>query len=411
MALVSDVTFRKMRFDIDESVPFQWNAANPASGLMSNVISFFAVGFERYIVLAAKDALRIIEDADLRAGARVFLAQEAQHSAAHRKHVNALIAQYPALGTTLDRVIAAYEDLYAAKPLKSHLAYIASLEATFPPLFTFMIEKRDLLYHGDCRVASLFLWHYIEEIEHRSSADIIFDGVVHSRWYRLRTLVTSMTHVGQIARLITEGIGAAVPADDIGVPPDAATMDMWRTELLAHLPVVSRFFHTGYPTLFRDVSGRRLVKLVAGLVRSQLPTHHPADVEVPGWFHTWMASHAAGEDMAHYCARSPCVRCGSCRCRTARPSRGSRSCACWGPGGWGRYISPNIRGCHARTRSNCCPRNGRPMRSTGTGSVGKLIWRRSCGVRTSWACTIGVRPTANSGSPWTSSTGSTQGGS
>ncbi|MDT5347571.1 MAG: hypothetical protein QOH91_858 [Mycobacterium sp.] len=300
MAPVSDVTFRKMRFDIDDSVPFQWNAANPASGLMSNVISLFAVGFERYIVLAVKDALNVIDDADLRAEAEVFLAQEAQHSAAHRKHVNALIAQYPALGVTLDRVISSYEDLYATNPLQFHLAYIASMEATFPPLFTFMIEKRDLLYHGDCRVASLFLWHYVEEIEHRSSADIIFDGVVGSRWYRVRALPRSMAHIGQIARLITDGIREAVPADDIGVPPEAATLVMWRTELLEHLPLVNRFFSAGYPTVFRDISGRRLLKLVAGLVRSQLPTHHPADVAAPDWFHTWMASHAAGEDMAHY---------------------------------------------------------------------------------------------------------------
>lgn len=300
MGLVADVTFRKMRFDIDASIPFRWNSTNPASALMSNVISFFAVGFERYIVLVVKDALKVIEDADLRAQAEVFLAQEAQHSAAHRKHVNSLVAQYPRLQETLDRVIASYEELYADKPLNFHLAYIASLEATFPPLFTFMIEKRDLLYDGDCRVASLFLWHYIEEIEHRSSADLIFDGVVGSRWYRLRTLRTSMSHVSEVATLIADGIRDAVPAGDIGVPADAATVAMWTIELRQHLPVVKKFFHPGYSTAFRDVSGWRLLKLVAGLARSQWPTHHPADVAVPAWFHTWMDSHAAGEDMAHY---------------------------------------------------------------------------------------------------------------
>lgn len=301
---MTDVTFRKMRFDVDASIPFRWNDANPASALMSNVISFFAVGFERYIVLVVKDALKIITDPDLRAEAEVFLAQEAQHSAAHRKHVNSLIAQYPGLGDTLERVIASYEDLYATHPLSFHLAYIASLEATFPPLFTFMIEKRDLLYDGDCRLASLFLWHYIEEIEHRSCADLIFDGVVGSRWYRLRTLRTSMAHVSEVATLIADGIGGAVPAEDIGVPAEAATVAMWSTELRQHLPGIKKLFNPGYQTAFRDVSGWRLVKLVAGLARSQWPTHHPADVKVPAWFHTWMASHAAGEDMAHHYGRA-----------------------------------------------------------------------------------------------------------
>ena len=301
---VPSVAFRKMRFDIDESVPFRWNSDNPAAALMSNLISFFAVGFERYIVLVMKDALAVIDETELRAEAEIFLAQEAQHSAAHRKHVNSLIAQYPKLADTLAEVIASYEALYAAQPLKFHLAYIASLEATFPPLFTFMIEKRDLLYDGDSRVASLFLWHYIEEIEHRSCADLIFDGLVGSRWYRLRSLRTSMAHVSQVATLIADGIADAVPAEDIGVPVEAATVAMWSIELRQHLPVVNKLFNPAYPTTFRDISGWRLLKLVAGLVRSQWPTHHPADEKVPDWFHTWMASHAAGEDMAHYYGRA-----------------------------------------------------------------------------------------------------------
>ena len=99
---MTDVVFRKMRFDVDETVPFQWNPTNPASGLMANMISFIAVGFERYIVLAVKQALPDISDPDLRAEAEVFLAQESQHSAAHRRHVNGLIAQYPKLADVLD---------------------------------------------------------------------------------------------------------------------------------------------------------------------------------------------------------------------------------------------------------------------------------------------------------------------
>lgn len=85
-------------------------------------------------------------------------------------------------------MIDSFEQLYSCQTLPFHLAYIASIEATFPPLFRFMIEQREHLYNGDCRVASLFLRHYVEEIEHRSSADIIFDGVVGNRWYRLRAL-------------------------------------------------------------------------------------------------------------------------------------------------------------------------------------------------------------------------------
>lgn len=267
---------------------------------MANMISFIAVGFERYIVLAAREALDDITDVDLRAEATVFLAQEAQHSAAHRRHVNGLIAQYPGLRDLLDRVIASYEELYEAEPLKFHLAYIASLEATFPPLFTFMIENRERLYHGDTRVASLFMWHYVEEIEHRSSADIVFTGVVGDRWYRLRMLPRSMSHVTSISRLIAEGFQRCVPAEDMGVAAEAATGAIWRTEALARTPGLRLIRVPRYPTMFAGIATRRLLALIGGLLRSQLPTSRPADVAPPDWFHTWMTSYDAGEDMAHF---------------------------------------------------------------------------------------------------------------
>lgn len=297
---MTDVRFRRMRFDVDETVPFQWNTANPASGLMANMISFIAVGFERYIVLAVREALGCITDADLRAEAEVFLAQESQHSAAHRRHVNGLIAQHPGLSDVLARVVTSYEALHRREPLRFHLAYIASLEATFPPLFTFMIENRDRLYQGDTRVASLFLWHYVEEIEHRSSAEIIFDGVGGDRWYRLRMLPRSMTHVAGISKVIAEGFQSAVPSADMGVAAEAATGAIWRTEALARTPILRRLFPPRYPTMFADIPTRRLLTLIGGLLRSQLPTHHPGDLRTPAWFHTWMDSYDAGEDMAHF---------------------------------------------------------------------------------------------------------------
>jgi len=297
---MSEVEFRRMRFDVDDAVPFQWNTANPASGLMANMISFIAVGFERYIVLAVKDALTTITDPELRSEAEVFLAQEAQHSAAHRRHVNALIAQYPGLSDVLDGVIGSYEELYRRRPLKFHLAYIASLEATFPPLFSFIIENRDRLYYGDTRVASLFLWHYVEEIEHRSSAEIVFDGVVGDRWYQLRMLPRSMTHVSGIARMIAAGFRTSVPAQDMGADPAAATGAIWRAEAITRIPLLRSIFRVPCAPMFVGIPTRQLLKLTGGLALSQVPTHHPGDVRVPEWFHTWMDNYAAGADMAHF---------------------------------------------------------------------------------------------------------------
>jgi len=297
---ITEVKFRKMRFDIDETVPFQWHPANPAAGLMANIISFAAVGFERYIVLAVKEALKSgISDPAVRAEAEVFLAQESQHSAAHRRHVNVLIARYPGLADTLDRVIGSFERVYEAEELKFHLAYVANVEASFPPLFSFFIEQRDCLYSGDSRVASLFLWHFIEEMEHRSSADIIYQSVVGSRWYRLGAMRRTWRNQMRVVGMVIDGFAAHVPVADIGMAAEGFRK-VTRNEWIYRVPLARRFFEPAEPRLYPGVATSALLRMYVWLALSQLPGRHPRDFPVPDWYHTWMLDYAAGADMAHY---------------------------------------------------------------------------------------------------------------
>jgi hypothetical protein len=52
--------------------------------------------------------------------------------------------------------------------LEFRLAYIADTEATFTPAFKLMLDNEATFFQpGDDRVASLFLWHFVEEVEHR----------------------------------------------------------------------------------------------------------------------------------------------------------------------------------------------------------------------------------------------------
>ncbi|WP_068269476.1 metal-dependent hydrolase [Aldersonia kunmingensis] len=301
---MTDVKFRKMRFDIDATVPFQWNPDNPRSGVMANAISMVVVGFERYLVLATKEALKLKLDPEVREEAEIFIAQEAQHSAAHRKHVNSMIAQYPGLSDTFDAIIRSFDDLFAANSLEFHLAYMSAIEAAFPPLFTFLIEQRDNMYSGDTRVASMFLWHYVEEIEHRSSAGIIYDGVVGDRWYQLATLRPALSHLFELGRIVNDGFSAAVPPEDLGVDPSQPVM---LDEIVSRTPLLRRFARRKPPTLFHGVPTREVMKLVVGLIKSQNPYHRAGDYTPIPWFHTWLDSYEAGEDMAHYYGAPPRV--------------------------------------------------------------------------------------------------------
>ena len=197
MPAMTNLQVRKMRFAFaDYDVPFLWNETNPAFSAMANAVSFLAIAFEKMIVTTMAEAKPLLTDPVIAEEADAFVRQEGQHSMAHRQHARGLIKAYPALKETLDDVIAAFDDLVDNKPLKYRLAYTADLEATFTPVFKLMLDNDDTLFApGDDRVASLFLWHFVEEVEHRSSALIIYNGLVDDPWYRMRVAPSIFKHV------------------------------------------------------------------------------------------------------------------------------------------------------------------------------------------------------------------------
>ena len=213
---MTDLIVRKMRFAFaDHDVPFLWNEQNPAFSSMANAVSFLAIAFEKMIGQMIPQALPLITDPEVAEEAQAFVRQEGQHSMAHRQHAKGLIKSYPALKETLDEVIAAFDDLTANTPLQYRLAYTADLEATFTPAFKLMLDHDDTLFApGDDRVASLFLWHFVEEVEHRSSALIIYNSVIDDPWYRMRVAPSIFKHVWSVLRIACEGFNKHIPVEE-----------------------------------------------------------------------------------------------------------------------------------------------------------------------------------------------------
>jgi len=300
---VTDLQVRKMRFAFaDYPVPFLWNEANPAFSSMANAVSFLAIAFEKMIVSMISEAKPLITDPAVAAEAAAFVRQEGQHSMAHRQHAKGLIKSYPALKQTLDQVIAAFDELTANKPLKYRLAYTADLEATFTPVFKLMLDNHDTLFApGDDRVASLFLWHFVEEVEHRSSALIIYDAVVDDPWYRMRVAPSIFRHVWSVVRMAAEGFNKHIPLEVRDV--DAmSTFGMYRRKqrLLQRLPVIRAIDNGPLTNAFGHLSLREQLVALSGIVRSQLPNHNPAHEKLPALAGEWFDRYDAGYDVTNW---------------------------------------------------------------------------------------------------------------
>jgi predicted metal-dependent hydrolase len=297
---VTDLEVRRPKFDFTDDVPWMWHPQNPAFSFFMNATSIIAICFEQMIVAAVQEAKPRVTDAKVAAEATAFLRQEAQHSSSHRKHVGALIKHYPGLQRTFDNAMACFDTLTATKSLEFRLAYVADLEATFTPSFKLMLDNEATLFRpGDDRVASLFLWHFVEEVEHRSSALLIYDAAVGDRWYRIRVLPGVVKHLLRVMAVIADGVNAHVPLSDRRV--DARTLlpgyGAWQN--------LRRKLSRGAgsqlaPPAFGGVPRNQILVAAGRVLMSQTPFHKPEHESLPQFADQWFRRWDGGGDVVHW---------------------------------------------------------------------------------------------------------------
>ncbi|MGO9380948.1 MAG: metal-dependent hydrolase [Mycobacterium sp.] len=299
---MTDLKVRRLRFDFAAPVPMVWQPDNPAFSHAVNLMSFIAICFEKMIVDAVQKAKPHFTDPDVASEANAFLRQEAQHANAHRQHVTALIRRYPGLQDTLDAIMASYDQMTDTKPLEYRLAYIADLEATFTPSFKFLLDNENIMFRpGDDRVASLLLWHMVEEVEHRSSALVIYDAVVGKRMYRLRVLPSVIRHImGTLVPIYVNGVNTHVPENDRIL--DLRVMSVsWRIrEHLRSIVRRDRLPRTLPPPMLKAVGRKDKHEALRGLIFSQNPYFDPADEALPSFADQWFDRYERGDDVTHW---------------------------------------------------------------------------------------------------------------
>ncbi len=282
---MSELVVRHIPFEFQD-VDFTWNRANPQFSLAMNVLSFWAIGLERYLVKAMKDAEAVITDAEVAREARLFLQQESVHTACHRRHVKALIERYPGLQAALDTSIEYYDALHRDSDLRYLLAYAAALEGTFTPIFKMIIDNRATLFAGgDARVASLCLWHFCEEVEHRSSAVMVYDHVVGDPVYKIRSFGPMMRHVLRCHRMLLREFDREVPGE---MPPRQ------------HVSWLSRYLPVGPENPFATVPVRQRFSMFLGVLASIMPGYDHANQPLPQWAAIWFEHWERGEDMTMF---------------------------------------------------------------------------------------------------------------
>lgn len=269
--MITELTVRQIDFDLDET-DFIWNPANPAFSVLMNQITFFVVGFEKFMCRVMRDAEGRITESGVMKEAVTFRKQEAIHAQKHLQHARGLIKQYPALQAVLDKTLASYDEVYQSFPLEYHLAYAGGLEAIFTPFFRMILDHRAVLFgEGDTNVASLFLWHFCEEIEHRSSAYTVYNHVVGSHWFRMRNTGAFQKH--------TRGLFDMIKVEFERIVQDVP-INTYSDNPLGQIPVWAQ------------------LRSALGVLASQFPWHDSVNQPLPDYYDEWLGHWRSGSDVS-----------------------------------------------------------------------------------------------------------------
>lgn len=172
-----DIPVRHMGFVFPSDLPRHWSGDDPFQTHLLNALSLtFPLG-EKMFVDSVRAFADRITDAELKEHVRAFVAQETQHSREHQA-LNDWIASLGLPVEEIERFVRArIEKTRATATPIQRLAVTCALEHFTAIMAEAFLTHPELLDELDPRIRPLWVWHAIEETEHKSVAFDVFRHV------------------------------------------------------------------------------------------------------------------------------------------------------------------------------------------------------------------------------------------
>lgn len=263
-----EIVVRKVQFEFPEDFNPHWNTAKPELSQIFNSVSFMAPHFEPFIIDAVRAAAPYITDLEVQKEAAALAGQESQHFRQHRRFNTLLIAKgYEELRAFEQQLESDYAQV-RTRPLKFQLAFAAALETMALAGAHMVVNLREYLFaDADPVVSSLWLWHLMEEIEHKSAAFDVYQHVYGDYWYRLYGMVYGM---GYLFLRLWQGYKIMLQAD--------GKWGTWKTRWA-----------------IKRLGFRFWSRMLPHILRCALPWHHPSHLADPAWMREWVTRYDQGE--------------------------------------------------------------------------------------------------------------------
>lgn len=180
----SDIQPRRMDFEFDPSIPVYWFDNDQFKSILLTSLSCTFPEGERFFVRSVRHFQKNIQDPLLREQVKGFIGQEAHHGNEHDVFNDFMESK----GVPARKVDAFVKDgmKFLAKWLspERQLAKTCALEHFTAMLAEMILEHPEFIKGMDERMVPLWLWHAIEESEHKSVAFDVYKDQVDSYWVR-----------------------------------------------------------------------------------------------------------------------------------------------------------------------------------------------------------------------------------
>lgn len=201
---------RRVQIDFGTVPPGPWFPAGGWIEVLFNAASLSFPLAERFAIDALRDARARIQDPDLLKEIGGFLHQEAMHERVH-KACNDMLARHNPRCMRAPRASAGAFRLLSRTPLALRLSVSAGMEHVAALLAEVVLQHdRELHDVLPAPVADLWVWHAVEETEHKAVCFDVHAAAVGTGFLAYANRVFGMLIATPLFLLVMLAIGAAV---------------------------------------------------------------------------------------------------------------------------------------------------------------------------------------------------------
>jgi uncharacterized protein len=193
----TEIPVRRMDFEFDDSIPKYWFGGDPLRTMILTALSCTFPEGERMFMRSVRHYQNDLRDPTLKKQVRAFIGQEAHHGKEHEAF-NRMMANKGLPIRYLEKFteagLAREEKFFSPQRMLAKTCALEHFTAMFAET---LLEHPELIDDIDERLKPLWLWHAVEESEHKSVAFDVFKEQVDSYWIRtsemaLTTLLFSL---------------------------------------------------------------------------------------------------------------------------------------------------------------------------------------------------------------------------